>query len=438
MEINRLTILIDVSSQHHRNVGDVAMLQVALQRFRCLWPERPLLVLSDAPERLATLCPQATYVPTAGRFLWGYALSGRLVRHLPAALVGPWDVADRLVRYQMPGVRNFVQNLKVATKPALRQDLGAFRLAMAQADCLVATGGGYLTDEFPDFAMAVLSTLEWAIQLKKPTLMVGQGIGPLQNSRLRRKASTILPRVDLIMVREKRTSLPLLRSLGVSAERILATGDDAIALAYTAHPPTLGQGIGINLRQAPYAGLTAHHIMAVGQAVGQVAAQVQAPLLAVPTSAVDADQAIIEQVWATAAPRLGMQTRMVYPLDTPLAVIQQVGRCRVMLTGSYHAGVFALAQGIPVVGLAKSQYYQDKFHGLAEQFGIGCTVLALDDSNLEEKVTDALLHAWYTAEQTQAPLLAAARQQMAAGEQAYQQARGLVDSRREARTASIF
>jgi hypothetical protein len=65
-------------------------------------------------------------------------------------------------------------------------------------------------------------------------------------------------------------------------------------------------------------------------------------------------------------------------------------------------------------------------------------VLALDDSNLKEKVTDALLHAWHTAEQTQAPLLAAARQQMAAGEQAYQQARGLVDSRREARTASVF
>ena len=30
---------------------------------------------------------------------------------------------------------------------------------------------------------------------------------------------------------------------------------------------------------------------------------------------------------------------------------------RLVITGSYHAGVFALAQGVPVLALAKSAYY---------------------------------------------------------------------------------
>ena len=38
----------------------------------------------------------------------------------------------------------------------------------------------------------------------------------------------------------------------------------------------------------------------------------------------------------------------------------------VEVTGSYHAGVFALAQGIPVVGLLQSAYYEQKFIGHSE------------------------------------------------------------------------
>ena len=36
-------------------------------------------------------------------------------------------------------------------------------------------------------------------------------------------------------------------------------------------------------------------------------------------------------------------------VDSPLRVIEEIGHCRIVITGSYHAGVFALSQGIPVV-----------------------------------------------------------------------------------------
>ena len=61
-------------------------------------------------------------------------------------------------------------------------------------------------------------------------------------------------------------------------------------------------------------------------------------------------------------------------------VFEQIGFCRVLITGSYHAGVFALAQGVPSICVAQSQYYVDKFVGLADQFGEGCRVIQLQES----------------------------------------------------------
>jgi colanic acid/amylovoran biosynthesis protein len=113
-------------------------------------------------------------------------------------------------------------------------------------------------------------------------------------------------------------------------------------------------------------------------------------------------------------------------LDSPLKVIRQVGSCRVVVTGSYHAGVFALSQGIPVVGLANSQYYIDKFFGLAAQFGTGCQIIFLDDGQLAKKLSNAIDFAWSGADQVRPPLLEAAKRQIEMGWDAYRRVRDLV------------
>ena len=71
-------------------------------------------------------------------------------------------------------------------------------------------------------------------------------------------------------------------------------------------------------------------------------------------------------------------------------MIRQIQRCRLVVTGSYHAGVFALASGIPVVGLAKSSYYRDKFLGLADMFAVGCETVTLDESDCPTSLRDAI------------------------------------------------
>jgi colanic acid/amylovoran biosynthesis protein len=101
-------------------------------------------------------------------------------------------------------------------------------------------------------------------------------------------------------------------------------------------------------------------------------------------------------------------------------MIQEMGRCRVVITTSYHGGVFALAQGIPVVAWLKSKYFAAKLFGLANQFGVGCEVVTLDEGDVETRLKAAILSAWNSAEQNRPRLLDAASSQLSASKTAYE------------------
>lgn len=254
--------------------------------------------------------------------------------------------------------------------------------------------------------------------------MLGHGLGPLQNSKLRNKAKVVLPKVNLISLREKRAGIPLLKAFGVSSKRILTTGDDAIELVYKNRGLELGGAIGVNLRIANYSDISNDLIDKVRGALHEAAAKMDVPLLPIPIEfyELNSDVRTIKQLLAgyDDASDGGDSLR------TPVEVIEQAGKCRVVVTGSYHAGVFSLAQGIPVIGLVKSEYYKDKFLGLANQFGVGCEMLLLDDKKLREKLIDSIDKAWHQAEELRPQLLEAARQQIELGHNAYRRVYQLV------------
>jgi polysaccharide pyruvyl transferase WcaK-like protein len=108
-------------------------------------------------------------------------------------------------------------------------------------------------------------------------------------------------------------------------------------------------------------------------------------------------------------------------LDTPETLIPRIATCRVMLTGSYHSAVFALATGIPAVCLTRSSHYEHKMTGLLDMFDAnpGERVIALDDPQLVAKLSAALAAAWEHAPAEQDALLEKARAQIALGTAAY-------------------
>src|SRR4029077_3795903 len=107
-------------------------------------------------------------------------------------------------------------------------------------------------------------------------------------------------------------------------------------------------------------------------------------------------------------------------LDTPSKLIAATGRCRVVVTAAYHAAVFALAQGVPVVGVGSSSYYLRKFEGLAAEFRGGCQVVRTDATGLAADLEAAVAVAWEAAPGTRSALLGSAARQVECGRAAYQ------------------
>ncbi len=418
-------ILIDSGSYHALNVGDVAMLQAAVTRLHRLSPNASIAAVTNAPATLAVHCPGVQPVPLAGRVAFlSDRFIGRASELLPLRVRTALErVETRLRRNAPAGLSTFIAAKRAM---ALRDDWAAPREyvdAIRRADLVVATGAGVFTDAFLENALGVLTTLELALQFRVPTALMGQGLGPVSHDTLRRRMADILPRVDLIALRERSESLRLLRALGVSPDRVVVTGDDAIEMANQRTPLTIGEAIGVNLRIAGYAGTSDRAVDAIRPAIHAARQQFGATLAAVPIAHHPDchDGVAIRQVICGDDSDVPL-----VELATPLEAVVQVSRCRVVVTGSYHAAVFALAQGIPVVAMAASAYYRDKFGGLAELFPGGCTIVELDRDDAQAALTAAIVSAWTDAPRLRLALLQSAAMQIVQGRDAYRRLAALV------------
>ena len=62
-----MRILVDSCSYTGQNVGDLAMLRVAVSRLRQLWPDASIQVITDAPQAVAAQSGSVEPVPVRGR-----------------------------------------------------------------------------------------------------------------------------------------------------------------------------------------------------------------------------------------------------------------------------------------------------------------------------------------------------------------------------------
>ena len=388
-----------IQATNYTNTGDIAMLLTTVTRLRELWPNASLEVMGDSPPGLAT-----TYLKQEAK---------------------PIDV--NVNPNQWFGLRSLLSN-KVSTKVrkfivAIENKLKIDTIyrtkktkiilpAIKKADAVVFCGAGVMNDAFMGHSIKFLEILEVAIQLGKPTALFGQGIGPIKQPYLEKRMKAVIPKVNLIGLREALNSLPLLIDYGVDTNNIIITGDDAIEMAYSARAEQLGEHIGINLREAAYSEVSSGESLVkqnIRTILRKVASQHHISLVPIPIA--NSDYQAISNL---------LQEPIPTKFAGPAEVIEEVKRCRVVITGSYHAGVFALSQGIPVIGLTKSAYYTNKYNGLAAQFGGGCEVLQLNDSQFTEKLVIALENNLQNASKNRESLLQKAQSQIQLSREAYQ------------------
>lgn len=412
-----MRILIEPGSYRCQNMGDVAMLQVAMRRLRQVFPSAGLGVFTGDAARLASYCPDATPVSTTGRAVW---LADRpwLPALSPGAGAAPSDGQWDRARWRHIGL-----SLALGVRRRDREPLDAFLRAWCAADLLVVCGQGSMGDATASHAATVLATLEMAGGAGLPRAMFGQGIGPLSDPAIRKRAAAVLPRIDLVALREGVTGPALLRELGVAEGSVVVTGDDAIELAYDAGTADQGSHVGLNIRISQNAGLEAAGGETVINALLPFLEPRQSGIVPVPIARGQAgDGRVLQQCLSGR----NVAVHGGWELDSPAAVIAQLDACRILVTGAYHAAVFALSRGIPTVCLSGSEYYRAKFDGLAALFGPGCDHVRLDRPEAPARLSQAIETAWSAAPLVRGPLRAAALRQIKLGLDAYRRLGALV------------
>lgn len=419
---------LNTGEAEYLNVGDVAMLQVAVSRLKRLWPSAVIQVLTDSPENLARCCPGAVPLLRAGRDLWfnDNLLWGRLERYVSARIPLQSYNGNRILSRWWPKVLRLLSNVSLAIQDKMDAlaHLQTFLRAMEDADLFVVCGAGGFADSCRAWNMTTLKTIEMASCRGKTVVMFGQGMGPLRDVEVLSFAQKLLPSVRLITLRGSRGGPAVLDVIRVDPSRVLSTGDEAIELAYEVRPQALGHGLGVNLRVAPYAGVDEAMLEKIKPILHRFARRYNVSLIPVPIAFHQKanDPIMLQKILSGYCE----QSSGGAGLDTPLRVIKQVGDCRIIVTGAYHAAVFALAQGIPAVCLASSEYYATKFLGLRDQFGEGCEVVFLDRPQAVEKLAEAIDKAWQSAEQVRWHLQEAALRQIQLSAGAYERVRDLL------------
>jgi polysaccharide pyruvyl transferase WcaK-like protein len=405
----------------YKNMGDVAMLQATVGRLLALWPEAAIEVLTDSPSNLARYCPGAKPLPRAGCACWveNRILPGRYQYLLPKWTSSRMAALKRVIGLRWPFLLEFLIHRRLSLRRGnnQRNDFNYFMEALHSADLLAVCGSGGFADSCQKWNLSVLGTMEAAIRRGITVVMFGQGMGPLTDPIVLSRAKEVLPEVALITLRGSRGGLELLESIGVPAQNVVTTGDETIELAYTARVQQPGSGIGINLRVASYSGVETHATEEVSFTLQQFARQHRAALVPIPIAFHESanDHLTIRRLLKG----FDDQSDGGLALDTPLKLIKQASQCRIVVTGAYHAAVFALAQGIPAVCVTNSDYYLAKFEGLIDLFGVGCTIVSLNEPDLSNRLAAAMENTWSSAETVRPSLLRSALVQIRESQTAY-------------------
>jgi polysaccharide pyruvyl transferase WcaK-like protein len=420
-------IVVWPSSLHLLNSGDVAMLQVSVQRMRKLFPRHRICVFVQNPTLLAKYCPEAEPLdPEEVHLARCRSLTpGTILRAMPPNAKRWLHSMERQLLVRSPSSYKALASAKARLTHAHSADLDAAIELLAQTDAVVATGGGFINDSFPSVAERIMKDLLTGVYLSIPVAMFGQGLGPVTKSQVLRIVGELFPELTLLGLRNSQGFGLAVQWMGGASLRIRVTGDDAIGPAYNDRQCAMSGGVGVSIRVTAYSGVSKVQALQFGECMRAAAAIMPAPLVPIVISRHPKD-ADVECLRALLGDDPLLRSEDQY--DSPQKVVSAVKRCRVVVTGSYHAGVFALAQGIPVIGVSSSAYYDGKFLGLRDQFGSGVEVLRLDEPDLGPHLLQCLRRMWDNAPVVREELLAAARKQIALSENAYREFATAVES----------
>ena len=362
------------------NVGDIVMCKVAVDRVRAADPNADVRVVSVSEELLdhhgmghATAVDEGPWLVWSRPVVaWLHRAGHPRVRAVPFTWPKPFITLARAAR-QVSGLGQ--------AKQFIDEVLGA--------DCIVLCGQGALHDGSSRRAARIASLVRLAGAGGVPIVAASQGIGPLDDAGLRRIVAEALREVDRLGLRDADGSVAALSSLGLAPSSWTVTGDDAIEWVLGHGTPAPEDRIGISLRDNKAAGVPGDVAEVVSRAVEAVH-----PGIAVEAVSMMEQPRAVSDAAVLAEVRPAGSTVTAHDAE-PAASLAALARCRLVITGTYHAAVFAQSLGVPAICLASTPYYGLKMRGVLDQFGgTGGTVLDPSSPSFEADLADALATWW--------------------------------------------
>lgn len=411
-----MKILVENGTYGCHNAGDMTMLQVCVNRLHEYFPTAKIYVVTQSPENLTKNIPNCIPIELLeGKLL--YSQNRNLFKGLHKLIPLPNNKIDdfeEIFKNRHPKISHYLIS-KFTKDLSKKLKIDNYFTFLDTIDFAIVSGGGFLTDDFATHSLKLLDTINYIISNKKPVAFFGQGIGPIANKKLKFISSNVLTKASLITLREALVGPKLLEDLGVKKNHFKITGDDAISYAANGRARDIGECIGFNIRFASYAGVSKNTAENVFSIIKIFSDYKKSKIIPLPVSWHKKENDLDNILDIMSQHRDENSSK----LETSEGLSFQISLCRIVVTGSYHSGVFALSQGIPVICLASSQYYVDKFNGLSDMFLSGVNVVCLSDENWREQFSNALDYMWKNAEILRIDLIKQADKQIKLSKEAY-------------------
>jgi len=298
------------------------------------------------------------------------------------------------------GLSRLGRSKRVARLVANRLELGPrtplemqWHHAIASSDALIISGAGAMTDQYDVQGIHSWRLLAgWASSLGKPTLAVGQGVGPVKRHTNRVALKSLLDELDYVGVRDS-LSAAYVRDLGSSPRLLEVTPDWASAMSPTAASlevadELIGQwgvregfvAVSLHLHE-PLAFRRRWLLQRLAKALVQTANRHNLPMVFVPnmTGARHSDDRTLAQSVISRLPSALRSRCHVHVGRSDATVVASIlSRSRGIVSTRYHPLVFALGVGRPAIGIYFDEYYRRKLEGASAHFGVSGNVFAAE------------------------------------------------------------
>jgi polysaccharide pyruvyl transferase WcaK-like protein len=363
----KLLFLADVSGGAS-HVGDEAMLEANVSRFRCL-------------------LPGCTMEVAAGPGWNGSRIGVTTVPRLEFSRTSEADrdtLLERLTSGDDPG--------HLAGRAAL------------SCDALIISGGGNLSKSWPHFIYERLAMARLAALKGAPVILLGQTLGPDFGMRERDLVSELL-RLSIWTGLRETCSYSLALELGADPETLSSQLDDAVFLEPEGVPADILEKPGGH-ESRPFIAVTIHPI---GEAtvrnpmVARLASSLRAIADATAANLVFVPHAAFEErvdgpgdrAFGDAIGRAlyGNPPMHVYPVLKAPQTLGLTQEASLVISTRYHPLVFALAGGVPAIGLWSDEYTRWKLEGALIHAGRLADALPLEDA-LDGALTVKAIELW--------------------------------------------